>query len=183
MTAHATLTARNADYVSRHAGPAGFVPPLQTVVLCCADHRADPAHVLGLEPNEAVVIRNPGGRITRAFLEQMLALGTIAQREGRGELYELVVMHHTGCGLTTLSPTEDADLLAMLFGIEPDEVASRRSTDPWAAVAVDVALLRANPFVPRSMVVSGLVCDIDTGAVHTVVPPAPLGAEADTESR
>ena len=175
MTAHATLTARNADHVRHHTGRPAFVPTLRTVVRACADHRADPAHVLGLAPNEAVVIRNPGGRVTRAFLEQMVALGTIAARQGDGEVYELIVMHHTGCGLSTLSATEDAELLGVLFGIDPAEVPSRRTTDPHAAVAVDVALLRSNPFVPREMVVSGLVCDIDTGVVHTVVPPAPLG--------
>ena len=40
-------------------------PLLRLVVLTCADHRVDPAHVLGLEPSEAIVLRNPGGRVTR----------------------------------------------------------------------------------------------------------------------
>lgn len=176
MSAHSTLIERNATYVPTHTwGHADFTPTMRTVVLCCADHRADPAHVLGLRPNEAVVFRNPGGRVTQSFLEQMAVLGTIASRVAEPVTYELIVMHHTGCGLLTLSPTEDAGMLAQLFGIDESEVEGRKSTDPYAAIEVDVELLRQMPFMPRDMVVSGLVCDIDTGWVDTVVPPAPLG--------
>jgi carbonic anhydrase len=144
-------------------------------MVCCADHRADPAHVLGLQPNEVVVLRNPGGRVTPGVLSSLAVLGTIAAIEGFATGYQLILMQHTDCGITRLTVDDHSALLAKFFGAQPADVASRHHTDPRAAVRADVELLRANPLVPRTLVVSGAVYDVDTGRVETVVPPTPLG--------
>jgi len=177
MDAHGTLISRNRDYADAYQGgrPA-LEPTLRTLVLCCADHRVDPAHALGLQPNEAIVLRNPGGRLTQSVLDQLTVLATIGLLEGVAVDFELVLMQHTDCGLSHLSPIDQADLLATMFGIDPSEVSARHIGDPAKGVATDVELLRANPLLPRGLVVSGLVYDVDNGLVETIVSPAPLGA-------
>lgn len=77
------------------------------MVIGCVDPRVDPAHVLGLQHGEAAVIRNVGGRITPATLRTMVMLGKVGQanQDGRpAEDWNLVILHHTDCGMTDLAP-------------------------------------------------------------------------------
>ena len=172
-----TLIERNARYAARaHPAQASMMPSLKTIVISCADPRADPAHVLGLALGEALVIRNIGGRITPSTLQTMATLRAIAQAEGGppGPGWNLVLLQHTDCGITRL--TGQPELLAGLFGIDPSEVPAKTVGDPRAAVVGDVADLRANPLLPGEFIVSGLVLDVTTGVVDRVVAPAPLRA-------
>ena len=123
-------------------------------------------------PNEAIVIRNPGGRVTPDFLRSLAVLAVVARTENLSAADELILMQLTDCGLSHLSPKTHADVLASLFGVTPDEVATKQLGDPREAVRRDVSLLRSNPVVPPTLVVSGLVYDVDTGRVETIVPPA-----------
>jgi carbonic anhydrase len=149
-------------------------PKLNTIVIGCADPRVDPASVLGLELGDALVIRNLGGRFTPDTLQTMAALRTIAQTEGLtpGPDWNIVVLHHTDCGITRLG--DQAGLLAAVFGIDPADLDGKAVNDPTAAVAADVATIKANPFLPAAFLVSGLVYDVTTGLIDVVVPPAPI---------
>src|SRR5579859_6742702 len=172
MTTLDTLTKRNSDFAA-HRFVAGLpmMPTLRTMVISCVDPRVDPAHLLGLEPGEALVLRNIGGRITPSALQAMGMLGAIAQVEGinpSGPL-NLIVLHHTDCGITRLEGK--TELLAGYFGIDPDAVASKAISDPHKAVAVDVATLRALDVLPKGWLISGLVYDVATGQVEVVVSP------------
>ena len=181
MSTVATLTQRNDDFAAHRFGAsASLMPTLRTMIIGCADPRVDPAHVLGLENGEAVVIRNIGGRITPATLQTVAMLGAIARAGGAnlGGGFNLIVLHHTDCGITRL--TGHPDMLAGYFGVAVDELEAKAVTDPRASVAADVAALRANPALPGAWLVSGLVYDVATGRVEAVVPPAPLrGAGGD----
>lgn len=173
----AELLRRSEDRASdRQPGVPAFVPGLRTVILCCADHRADPAHALGLGPNEAVVIRNPGGRVTQNVLENLLLLATVSAVVDQQAPYEILVMHHTHCGLASLDPVEHASILAPALGIDPEEVVEWHLGDPDRAVALDVDRLVS--LMPATMTVSGLVHDIESGQTRVVTAPAPgrLGA-------
>src|SRR5579871_5848623 len=83
MTTLDTLTERNHDFAA-HQFAAGLplMPTLRTLIISCADPRVDPAHVLGLELGEALVLRNAGGRVTPATLQMIALLGAIARVEG-----------------------------------------------------------------------------------------------------
>ena len=81
-----------------------------------------------------------------------------------------MVLQHTDCGITRLAG--DPAMLTRYFQTPEGELKNKRVTDPHAAVAVDVALLRASPDLPREWLISGLVCDTATGRVEVVVPPA-----------
>lgn len=175
MTTLDTLTARNRRFAASHlyAGLKLF-PKLQTIVITCVDPRVDPAAVLGLELGDALVIRNLGGRFTPDTFQTMAALRMIAQAEGAtpGPGWNLIVLHHTDCGITRLG--EHPGLLANVFGVDPGDLAAKAVSDPAAAVATDVAAIKANPFLPGAFLVSGLVYDVTTGLFDVVVPPAPL---------
>ena len=173
MTILDTLAKRNADFAA-HRFVAGLpmMPTLRTMVIGCVDPRVDPAHLLGLDPGEALVLRNIGGRITPATVQTMAMLAAIARVQGAnpGDGFHLLVLHHTDCGITRLE--EKPDLLAGYFGIGKGELEAKAVTDPRTSVAVDVAALRANPTLPGGWLVSGLVYDIATGLVEAVTPAA-----------
>jgi carbonic anhydrase len=142
-----------------------IVPRLRTVVLACADHRVDPAHVLGLDLGDAIVLRNPGGRVTDDVIQNLLVLATIAAVEEIQSEFEIVVMHHTDCGLSRLTGPEHVPLLAAFAGVDGSEVAALQVDDPILAVQHDVARLEALG-VLSSQTLVGFVLDLETGRVH-----------------
>ena len=174
---------RNKEFAAQQTAQGALMPSLQrampnvkAIVIGCADMRADPAHVLGLKPGEAVVLRNIGGRITPGLLEQLGLLGRIGEvvREipGGGGEFHLIVLHHTDCGFTRLAG--EPAMLAHYFQIHESALGAKAVGDPRAAVAVDVAALRAIPALPGAWLVSGLVYDVASGLVDVVVPAAPI---------
>jgi carbonic anhydrase len=168
-----TLNERNKHFAAHQfTGKLAMMPKLKTMVIGCADPRVDPADVLGLELGDAAVIRNIGGRTTPATLQTMAMLRLVAAADPAGPPgagWNLIVLHHTDCGINRL--TSYPDLLAEHFGVEEAELDSKHITDPWASVATDVAALKANPFLPAELIVSGLVYDVETGLVEQVVGP------------
>ncbi len=174
---------RNKDFAAQQSAAGtlmpslpGAMPNVRAIIIGCADMRVDPAHVLGIKPGEAVVIRNIGGRITPGLLEQLGLLGRIGQVAGEipggGGEFHLIVLRRTNCGITRLAG--DPKMLMHYFQIPEGELTAKDVTDPRAAVAVDVALLRTIPALPGAWLISGLVYDVATGLVETVVPPAPI---------
>jgi carbonic anhydrase len=182
-----SILQRNKTFAAQQSAAGTLMPSLpralpntKAVIIGCADMRVDPAHVLGIKPGEAVVIRNIGGRITPGVLEELRLLGRIgevakATPGGSGE-FHLIVLHHTDCGSTRL--VGDPAMLAHYFQIPETEVEAKSVRDPRKAVAVDVAALRAISALPAQWFISGLVYDVATGLVEVVVPPAPIRTEA-----
>jgi carbonic anhydrase len=177
MTTVDTLVERNNLFVTQY-----FVPDLSInpggnmMVIGCVDPRVDPARILGLEQGEAAVVRNVGGRITPATLRTLGLLTKVGQANPEGKQqgdWNLVILHHTDCGMTDLAAFP-ADLAAY-FEIDVAGLDAKSVSDPVGSVTVDtrvvLATLRANAFL-----VSGLVYDVVTGRVTTVVPPTPLPA-------
>jgi carbonic anhydrase len=152
------------------------MPKVKAVIIGCADMRVDPAHIFGTKPGEAVVLRNIGGRFNPGLLEELALLGRIGQVAGEapggGGEFHLIVLQHTDCGITRLAG--DPDKLAHYFQIQEGDVKTKAVMDPRAAVAIDVAALRAIPALPGAWLISGLVYDVATGLIEIVVPPAPI---------
>ncbi|MFM0335719.1 carbonic anhydrase [Paraburkholderia fungorum] len=166
---------RNADFANSAFAPElKMMPSTGTVVVGCVDPRVDPANVLGLKQGEAAVIRNVGGRINKSLLEMLAVLSVVAKAAGRPDgARNLVLLQHTDCGIIGCHRHAPA-LLARHLGVETDALDELAVTEPYKAVALDVAALRANRDLPDNLIVSGLVYDVKTGRVETVVPPAPL---------
>src|SRR5258708_11272369 len=143
MTTFDTLLERNQEFAAHHfLKDLSMMPRLRTMIIGCVDPRVDPAHVFGLGLGEAIVIRNVGGRITPATLETMGMLGRIAQGEGGLPTgFHLGIRHHAQCAIAHLEG--HPDLLAGYFGIGQEGLLAKAVTDPHAAVAVEVATLKA----------------------------------------
>ncbi len=187
MNSFDSFLKRNSDFAAQQSSGGTLMPSLpralpnvKAIIIGCADMRVDPAHILGIKPGEAVVIRNIGGRVTPGLLEQLGLLGRIGEVAGEspggGREFHIVVIHHTDCGMTRLAG--NPAMLAHYFQIQEAELKTKVVTDPRAAVAADVALLRAVPALPSEWLISGLVYDVSTGLVEIVVPPASIRARA-----
>ena len=174
MSSTTTLLDRNRRFAGDFTSTdLPILPKLRTVILTCGDARVDPAHVLGLELGDAVVIRNNGGRVTPAVVEEIAALSFIvAQMEG-GEPgpFELVLMQHTQCGAERFADPNLQSALKQKTGIDVSSVAI---TDHELSLREDVERLRNAPEVPGYIVVSGFIYDVQHGHVREVIAPAAL---------
>jgi carbonic anhydrase len=179
MTQLAEALERNRVFAAGggHEG-AVVVPRLRAAVLTCLDPRVDPAHVLGLQLSEAIVIRNVGGRVTRDVIEQLAFLGELADTllpgDG-GPLFEIAVMHHNQCGAGALADEGFRTRYAERIGApDPDALRDGAIVDPRETVAVDVARLRDAAELRGRHPISAHVYDVTTGLVTTIDELAPV---------
>lgn len=138
------------------------LPPARKVaVVACMDARLNPYALLGLTEGDAHVIRNAGGVVTA---DQVRSLA-ISQRLLGTE--EIILIHHTGCGMLTFTDDQFKDAVQADTGIRP----------PWAAEAFgdldedvrqSIRRIKADPFIPRKDSVRGFVYDVETGALREV---------------
>ncbi len=134
------LLDRNRSFAEQfEAGDLTIRPRMSTIILTCVDARVDPAHLFGLGLGEAVVIRNAGGRITRAVMGDLGILGVLAANmPGSAMQPELVVTRHTDCEMSRLANPAIQEQVATRLGLSMDEVAAMAITDPARTVQDDV---------------------------------------------
>jgi carbonic anhydrase len=150
-----------------HEG-AVVLPDLRLFVITCLDPRVDPAHVLGLELGDAIVVRNVGGRVTPEVIEDVAFISQIAENFfPDGPLFEVAVIHHTQCGAGALADDGFRHRYAERIGTEEAALRERAVLDPAASVAADVARLRAAASVPARVRITGHVYDVTTGLVES----------------
>ena len=150
------------------------IPKLGLFVITCLDPRVDPAHVLGVELSDAIVVRNVGGRVTREVVNDVAFIGQIT--EGfipEGPLFEVAVIHHTQCGAGALADDAFRHRYAERIGADELTLRDRAIIDPAATVASDVERLRSADAISARVRVSGHVYDVTTGLVETIRPAAP----------
>ncbi|SHN36010.1 beta-class carbonic anhydrase [Cryptosporangium aurantiacum] len=136
-------------------------PALGVAVLACMDARLNPYGVLGLKEGDAHVIRNAGGVVTadelRSLAISQRLLGTT----------EIILIHHTDCGMLTFTDDEFKASIQADTGLKP----------AWAAEAFSnleddvrqsIARIKADPFIPRKESVRGFVYDVATGKLAEV---------------
>jgi carbonic anhydrase len=171
-----TIVQRNEEFArTGHSAGLKIIPSTKTILICCLDPRVDPMDVLGLKPGEAAIIRNIGGRINPALVETLILLPNVAKAAGQeiGPGWNLVVMHHTECGIIGCYK-HAPDLLATHLGVARSELDSMAVTDPRKAVAMDIAAYKANQEIPGGFMISGLVYDVSSGKIEVIVPPGLL---------
>jgi carbonic anhydrase len=175
MTTPTDLVQRNSLFANLHwESDVSINPSGSFMVIGCVDPRVDPTYVLGIEQGEAGVIRNVGGRVTPATLKTLGMLQRVGAANATGPRtgdWNLVVMHHTDCGMTDLAAFPD--LLAEYFEIPESDLPSKSVSDPFDSVRVDTDVL-LHTLRGTDFFVSGLVYDVATGMVQIVVPPTPL---------
>ena len=174
MSDLATLLDHSRSFAEQfEAGDLPIRPRLATIILTCVDARVDPAHLFGLALGDALVHRNTGGWITPAVRTDLAILGALAGGMP-GMQPQLVVIHHTDCGMARLVNPEIQERVAQRLGLSVEEVAAMAITDPTASVKADIERLRDTPGTPDQLVVTGLVYDVADGTLTEVVPSAPL---------
>ncbi|HKE77194.1 MAG TPA: carbonic anhydrase [Acidimicrobiales bacterium] len=162
MSATDELVANNAAYASGFTkGDLAAPPNLKVAVLACMDARFDPARALGLQEGDAHVIRNAGGTVTddaiRSLLVSQRMLGT----------REIVVIHHTDCGMLGFRDDEAAAAIEAETGVRPP-FALGAFGDLEDDVRQSVARIEASPFLPRTRSVRGFVYEVETGRLREV---------------
>lgn len=162
------LTARNSSFASTiDASEMPALPKLNSMILTCVDARVDPAHVLGLQLGEAVVFRNNGGSVTRAYIDEVAALAIlVAHRTGVDEAaFSIVLMQHTQCGANAFADPALHDLIETRIGAD---VSSSAITDPAQDLLEDIGRLRGAPHLPGGLKVSALLYEVETGRVREI---------------
>lgn len=174
MSNTTTLLNRNHQFASDFAAAdMPVIPKMRTVIITCGDARVDPAHVLGLELGDAVVIRNNGGRVTQAVVEELAAMSFMVAKMDGAEPgpFEVVIMQHTQCGAERFADPDFQRVLKQQIGVD---VSSSAITDHEQSLQEDVERLRSAPEVPGYIVVSGFIYDVQHGSIREVIAPAAL---------
>ena len=129
-------------------------------IVTCMDSRIAPLQMLGLQPGDAKIFRNPGGRVTDAALEA-LVLGVHLLGVER-----ILVIPHTRCAMasstldelrTRISESSGQDASWQTFGVVEDQEGALRD---------DVRMVRSHPLIPDTVAVGGFLYDVDTGLLH-----------------
>jgi carbonic anhydrase len=166
------LVERNRAFASAAHEVLPLPPRLNACVVTCPDPRVDPAAVLGLELGDAAVVRAAGGRISPIVMQQLLFLAQAGAAVGQPqEGLELILMGHTDCGMAHLMGEGHRELLAAFLGCAVEDLDAKAPTDPHRGVRVDIEELAANPLIPASLSVTGMVYDVATGLVEVVERP------------
>ena len=174
MTRMTPLLERNEQFARTYTPAALGVPAQPVFILTCLDHRVDPATVLGLQLGDAPVIRNAGGRVTQAVIDDIAYLAFLAEQlfgeEGAADrLFEVAVVHHTQCGTGFLADPSFRHRAAGATGLAEAALEASAVADPHTTVKADVEHLLTSPLLSPKVSVSGHVYDIATERVTTTV--------------
>jgi len=158
---------RNAEAyaASFDKGALPLPPGRKIAVLACMDARLNPYGLLGLQEGDAHVIRNAGGVVTDDEIRSL----AISQRLLGTE--EIILIHHTDCGMLTFTDDEFKRSVQDDVGIKP-EWAAEAFPDLDEDVRQSIARIKASPFIPRKDSVRGFVYQVETGNLREVDPPA-----------
>ena len=155
------LLTNNTRYAESFTGPLPLPPARKLAVIACMDARLDVYAILGLQPGDAHVIRNAGGVVTDDEIRSL----AISQRLLGTE--EIILIHHTDCGMLTFTDDDFKKSIQDETGIKPDW-AAEAFTDLDEDVRQSIARIKASPFVPRTGAVRGFVFDVATGKLNEV---------------
>jgi carbonic anhydrase len=161
MTVIDEYLANNARYAESFSGPLPMPPSKGIAVVACMDARLNVYGLLDLNDGEAHVIRNAGGVITddeiRSLAISQRLLGT----------REIMLIHHTDCGMLTFTDDEFKRSIQDETGVKP-HWSAEAFPDLEEDVRQSMARIKASPFVPRTDNVRGFVFDVATGKLNEV---------------
>jgi len=161
MSAIDEYLANNARYTESFSGPLPMPPSAHLAVVACMDARLNVYALLGLKDGEAHVIRNAGGVITddeiRSLAISQRLLGT----------REIMLIHHTDCGMLTFTDDEFKRSILEETGIKP-HWGAESFPDLEEDVRQSIARIKASPFVPNTDAIRGFVFDVASGKLNEV---------------
>ena len=162
MSAVDDYVRNNEEYARAYVGGEPSQPARHVAVVACMDARLNVYGILGLKEGEAHVIRNAGGVVTsdeiRSLAISQRLLGTT----------EVILIHHTDCGMLTFTDDSFKRSVQDETGIKPDW-AAEAFTDLGEDVRQSIARIKASPFIPHKEAVRGFVFDVATGKLNEVL--------------
>ena len=162
----------NQQYASSFdKGDLGIGPAKKLAVVACMDARMQVSKMLGLKEGDAHIIRNAGGAITDDAIRSLV----ISQRLTGTE--EIILIHHTNCGMTLFKDEELKSQIEKETGIRP-EFAMETFPDLEEDVRQSIRRIKASPFIPKKDKIRGFVYDVKTGRLNEVSERVPAGARA-----
>jgi len=174
MTRMTPLLERNQRFAAAYTPAPPGPPAAQVLIVTCLDHRVDPAIILGLRLGDAPVIRNAGGRVTQAVIDDLAFLAYLAGQLFGGQgaddrLFEVAVVHHTQCGTGFLADPCFRHQAAEATDLPERALEASAVADPHTTVKADVERLLTSPLLSPKISVSGHVYDIATGHLTTTL--------------
>ena len=161
MSATDEFLQNNDAYATQFSGPLPLPPGKGVAVVACMDARLNVYGILGLNDGEAHVIRNAGGVITddeiRSLAISQRLLGTT----------EVILIHHTDCGMLTFTDDGFKAAIQQETGIKP-EWAAEAFGDLDDDVRQSIRRIKASPFIPHTDAVRGFIFDVASGKLHEV---------------
>ncbi len=161
MTVTDEYLKNNEEYAKSFEGPLPLPPSKQVAVVACMDARLDVYRLLGLKDGEAHVIRNAGGVVTDDEIHSL----AISQRLLGTK--EIIVIHHTDCGMLTFTDDEFKSAIQDETGLRP-EWAAEAFADVEEDVRQSLRRIAASPFVTKHESLRGFVFDVATGKLDEV---------------
>jgi carbonic anhydrase len=162
MTETDSLLKNNEAYASSFdKGDLPLPPGRKVAVLACMDARLDPARILGLEEGDAHVIRNAGGVASDDAIRSLALSQHLLGTE------EIVLLHHTDCGMLTFTDEDFAQKMETETGNRP-EWRAHSFKDLDQDVRDTVQRIKESPFVPSTDNIRGFVYEVETGRVREV---------------
>ena len=161
MTVTDQYLENNKKYAASFQGPLPLPPKNQIAVLACMDARINVYAALGIQEGESHVIRNAGGVVTDDEIRSL----SISQRLLGTK--EIILIHHTDCGMLTFSDDEFKKSIQDETGIKP-EWAAEAFSDLEVDVKQSVARIKQSPFIPHTDQVRGFIFDVATGLLSEV---------------
>ncbi len=162
MSAIDELVENNSRYAADFGKGGLPIPPAKKIaVIACMDARVSPFALLGLEEGDAHVIRNAGGVITDDEIRSL----AISQRLLGTE--EIMLIHHTDCGMLTFSDDDFKAQIEADTGIKP-QWAAEAFADLDDDVRQSLARIKSSPFIPHKGEVRGFVYDVESGKLREV---------------
>ncbi|CAH0003655.1 unnamed protein product [Clonostachys byssicola] len=135
-------------------------PGRKVAIVACMDARLDPARVLGLEEGDAHVIRNAGGRTVDALRSLIISQQLLGTRE-------IVIVHHTDCGMLTFTDTEIKSKIRNELSENADHIAFLPFHDLRQSVLDDIEIIKKSPLV-LDVPITGYIYDVKTGKLEKV---------------
>ena len=168
------LKERNEGFAASFSdGDLAPLPRLGMVIVACIDARVNPTKVFGLELGDAVVMRNNGGRVTSAIVDEITALSFLVARVTGQEspAFNITLMQHTKCGAQQFAAPDFQAQIRNQTGID---VSPSAITNPESDLMVDVGRLCDAQYLQGSLTVSAMLYDVETGFVREVMGPRSL---------
>lgn len=158
------LLAANEQFAG-HFALAGFdgVAHAGVAMVTCMDSRIDPLAMIGLEPGDAKILRNPGGRVTDQALVALVMGVTLLN------VRRILVVEHTRCAMATSTEPQLHEQISASTGMDASWLSLGAITDQKSTIKADVQKVRSHPLISNDVLVGGFLYDVETGLLNQMI--------------